>query len=271
MKSWLTACVLASLAAPAAAQFDLFKWNYTPGGGMGSQGSVGASTMYVGAGFEDPSGFQGFKTTAPVAGTVDVTIDYYLTWDGFCNASIPVFSEDGVLTTLATCSVWDQAYEFEVAAGSEFGFGLKTNVVNWPGVVGFVEFRFSPADNFSYWTDLGNGMGGTLGPPILVGQGLLHGGMPIKLKVTNAVPHVAATLVIGLSALDAPFKGGVMVPTVDVLIPGMSTDTIGALQLGTAWPPNLPPGLEVWMQAWVVDLTAAFGLSASNGLRATTP
>ena len=44
MKSLMTACLLAALAAPSAAQFDFFSWNYTPGGGMGSSGLLLAAT-----------------------------------------------------------------------------------------------------------------------------------------------------------------------------------------------------------------------------------
>lgn len=260
---------LALLAATSGAQFDLFDWNYTPGS-PDSSGSVAAADMWVDGGFNGQVGFQGFLTRAPVDGTVAFTIEHYMAFDGYCGASVPVFSENGVLTTLASCSVTNQSHTFEVAAGSEFGLGLNTTNPTFPGTVHFVQFHFIPADPVTFWTDLGQGMGGALGPPVLAGQGLLYGGMPIKLKVSNAAPHNPSTLVIGLSALNAPFKGGVMVPMPNLLIPGLLIGT-GTLTLSSHWPSGLPAGLQIWTQFWIVDPTAPLGLSATNCIKAIAP
>ena len=43
------------------------------------------------------------------------------------------------------------------------------------------------------------------------------------------------------------------------------------LDLAGVWPTNLPPGVQLWMQVWIVDPTAPLGLSATNGLLAATP
>jgi hypothetical protein len=187
-----------------------------------------------------------------------------------CYASVPTFKHNGALTTLAICSEWDQWFSFEVVAGDEFGFGLETFNPSWPGTMVLDEFQFTPAVGFDYWTDLGQGLGGALGPPVLTGQGLLYGGMPVELHLTNAAPQQPATLVIGFSALDAPFKGGVMVPAPNLLIAGLPTGT-GTLELAGTWPSNLPPGMQFWMQLWIVDPTAPLGLSATNGVLAATP
>ena len=259
---------LATLAAPATAQFDLFKWQYTPGG-PGSSGFVDADSMGFSGGFEDPLGFFGLLTTSPVSGTVSVKIGNYFPWDGNCAAQAPVFSYNGALTGLG-CSSSGQPFEFPVVAGVPFGFGLSTNQQTWPAVVGFTDFHFTPASGFAYWTDLGQGSGGALGPPVLEGQGLLHGSMPIVLHVTNAPPHNPVTLVIGVSALNAPFKGGVMVPTPNLVIPA-GLIGMGQIDFAGTWPNNLPPGVQLWMQFWIADPTAPLGLSATNGVLAATP
>ena len=267
MKFLLSACVLASLAAPAAAQFDIFDWDYTPGG-PGSTGAVSADFLGVSAGFEDPIGFQGFTTQSPVAGTVHFKVANYIAWDGNCSACAPTYKLSGALTTL--CSQTGEALSFAVGANTPFGFGLKTAQPSWPGFVGFGEFEFTPASGFVYWTDLGQALGGALGPPRLLGTGLLHPGMPVKLKITNAAPHQPATLIVGLGALNAPFKGGVLVPTPNLVLP-IGFIGMGKLELATTWPTNLPPSSQLWMQVWIVDPTAPAGLSATNAVRAATP
>jgi hypothetical protein len=259
---------LAALAAPASAQFDLFKWKLS-GGGSGAA-TVGATSMFVAADYGNALGFWGFTTRTPVDGTVDVRIHIYMTFDGECDASVPAFWHNGSSTTLASCSTWDQSFSFEVAAGDEFGFGLLTLNPSWPGTLTLDEFTFTPASGFGYWTDLGQGLGGALGPAVLAGQGLLHGGMPIELHVSNAAPHQPATLIVGASALNAPFKGGVMVPTPNLILPAGFVG-MGTLELAGTWPNNLPAGLQLWMQIWIVDPTAPHGLSATNGVLAATP
>ena len=267
MKTLLALSLVAALAAPTAAQFDLFNWDYTPGG-PGSGAGVFGDVLGVVAGFNDPPGFQGLTTTTPVAGTVQFKITWYVPWDGNCFACAPTFNHFGALTTL--CGQEGETLTFAVGGNATFGFGLKTTFPTWPATVNFGEFVFTPASGFVYWTDLGQGLGGLLGPPRLAGIGLLHPGMPVKLTIANAAPHQPATLVVGMSALEAPFKGGVLVPAPNLVLP-IGFIGMGTLELVTAWPDNLPPGQQLWMQAWIVDPTAPAGLSATNAVLAATP
>ncbi|HZM00424.1 MAG TPA: hypothetical protein VFD43_09250 [Planctomycetota bacterium] len=261
--------ILSCLAAPAASQFTLFNWDYE---GCCGVGGVDADAMGISGSWfpADDPGFQGFLATAPVHGVVRVNLDHYSAFDGVCDASVPVYVINGAMSQLAECSTSDQDVEFIVLAGSEFGFGLKTNFPTWPGFVQFDEFEFEPLSGFDYWTDLGGGHGGLLGAPVLSGVGLLHAGMPVTIGISNAAPHSAATVIIGFSALQAPFKSGVMVPTPDLIISGLFIG-MGTLDLAATWPPGLPPGVQLWMQVWIADQTAPLGLSATNGLRAATP
>ena len=74
-----------------------------------------------------------------------------------------------------------------------------------------------------------------------------------------------------LSAVNLPFKGGTLVPAVDVLVAGLPTSPAGELSLSAAWPPGVPSGLTVWFQEWIVDAAGPKGFAASNGLAGTTP
>jgi len=60
------------------------------------------------------------------------------------------------------------------------------------------------------------------------------------------------------------------VPTPNLVLPAGLVG-MGTLDLAGIWPTNLPPGVQLWMQVWIVDPTAPLGLSATNGLLAATP
>jgi hypothetical protein len=61
-----------------------------------------------------------------------------------------------------------------------------------------------------------------------------------------------------------------MVPTPNLVIP-VGFASLGALNFAGTWPNGLPPGAQRWIQAWIVDITAPAGLSATNGVLASTP
>lgn len=120
------------------------------------------------------------------------------------------------------------------------------------------------------WADLGQGLQGVAGVPALAGAGLLQSGLPWSLRLTELAPLSSTGLVIGLATLYAPFKSGVLVPSLDLLLAGLPTDAAGELTLAGSWPAGIPAGVHFWVQAWTVDAVAPAGLSASNAVRATT-
>ena len=120
------------------------------------------------------------------------------------------------------------------------------------------------------WTDLGKALAGAAGEPVLVGGGPLLGGCAVDFILTDAASAAPVLFVAGLSSLGLPLKGGVLVPSPDVLV-GLVTNGNGVLVLTETWPEHLPPGASWIFQAWIADAGGPSGWAASNGLSATTP
>ena len=128
-----------------------------------------------------------------------------------------------------------------------------------------------PPSTSAPWTDLGQGLAGTLGVPVLAGDGTLCPGDAFTVSLTNALPNSSATLVLGLSLLGLPLKGGVLVPNPDLLFFGLPTGPGGSIVLPSTWPATLPSGFELYIQYWIADAAAPKGYAASNGLEAKAP
>jgi probable HAF family extracellular repeat protein len=122
----------------------------------------------------------------------------------------------------------------------------------------------------STWTDLGSAKAGVSGTPVLAGTGTLAAGSSDQLSLTNAKASAANTLVFGVSLLNAPFKGGTLIPKPLLTIP-LPTDPAGAASLPFVMPAGLPSGVALYFQCWIHDPAASFGLAASNGLKGVTP
>ena len=131
-----------------------------------------------------------------------------------------------------------------------------------------------PADAASVpgdWTNLGNGLAGLHGIPAFSGCGTLAAGDPITLALTGAREFTSAHLFVGVSALNAPFKGGVLVPSPDVTILFLPTGPAGAITLGGTMPGGLPGNFSLYFQYWINDAAGPVGFAASNALRGITP
>jgi hypothetical protein len=116
------------------------------------------------------------------------------------------------------------------------------------------------------WTDLGGGLAGTSGtPPVLAGLGPQIPTASTKLTVTGGLPSQPGYLLLGLSALNAPFKGGTLFPNPDVLLV-IATDAAGMWTLVFSWPTEIPFGTQLWWQVWLPDAGGPKGWAATNGL-----
>ncbi len=258
------------LAAPLAGQFNLFDWSLQDDSGDG-YASLTPSTMFVSAEWFSQGGgaILAWGTVAPV--DARITLDmHFIGFDGTCGASVPIFMVDGAVTILASCGDF-KSLVLSVPAGAEFALGLITFDGSWPGTVTFTDFSYEPVPPVTVWTDLGQGLAGSLGVPQLIGVSLLYPHLPLTLNLLGAAPSSPTTLVVGLSQLGAPFKGGVLVPSPDLLVTGLLTSSGGKLVLSTHWPGGVPAGLSLTLQAWIVDAAGPAGLSASNALRAVVP
>jgi hypothetical protein len=76
--------------------------------------------------------------------------------------------------------------------------------------------------------------------------------------------------VVGITKQAVPFKGGVLVPSPNLLLP-LVLDGAGALHLATQWPASIPSGTSLWMQAWSPQPEALHGFVASAALQLIAP
>lgn len=263
-----SAAILAVFALPASAQFNEFYWALQDDSGDGITGLT-ADTMSTVADWPSANdALLVFKAVAPVTGSITVDL-WYMTFDGACGQSVPVFYLNGATTTLASCTT-SATFTFTVPAGATFGFGLETFDGTWPGWAQWTKFQFTPIPDFDPWTNLGSALAGVAGEPRLKGTSLLYPHFPLELMLTQGAPSAPVALVVGFSQLNAAFKGGVLVPSPNLLITGLTTNIHGALELDAGWP-GTPSGFTFYMQAWIADAAGPASFAASNALKATTP
>ncbi len=129
-------------------------------------------------------------------------------------------------------------------------------------------FRLEHVDH-DPWTELGNGLPGLFAPK-LSGSGTLEPLSDLRLAACDTFPFSTLSLVVGFSDVNAPFKGGVLVPAPDLVV-GLPTNGLGQVVLPTIWPSGVPSGISLWFQGWAPDFAAPHGLAATGALRATTP
>jgi hypothetical protein len=93
----------------------------------------------------------------------------------------------------------------------------------------------------------------------------------VTFALDNALKSAGFGLIIGLSELNAPLAGGLLVPTLDWAILGFSTDASGRFIAGGTWPSGIPAGFSTVHQWWVMDAGGPQGWAATNAVKATTP
>lgn len=121
------------------------------------------------------------------------------------------------------------------------------------------------------WTDMGGGLAGTTGIPLLEGTGDLVAGTPGSIKLSGGAPSAPCMLFFSLLKVDVPFKGGTL-----SAFPPMATFTFvsnpsgGLLLPWSSWSSVLPPGLELYFQMALKDAGGVNGASISNLLQGIT-
>ena len=106
------------------------------------------------------------------------------------------------------------------------------------------------------------------GWPIQVASGSFAGGTPFSFKLSGAPASSSVVHVVGLSVINAPFKGGTMVPMPTLLSGPWPTTSGGLLTIAGNWPMGVPAGLPIAAQFWS---SGPGGWSASSGVLITTP
>jgi len=99
----------------------------------------------------------------------------------------------------------------------------------------------------------------------LSGSGPATAGSSNQILLEYAKPNASAFLILGLTRIEVPFKGGTLVPAPDFILP-LTTDANGKLTLPFVLDPAIPAGTKLYLQTWIVD-AVSFGWASSNGLR----
>ena len=134
---------------------------------------------------------------------------------------------------------------------------------NWlAGWTASEAYGFTPHEP---WCDLGLGLGGQLGEPVLAGTGSLIPATPAGIELVNTVPFSPGLLLLATDRLDLPLFGGTIVPNpLTALSVGIVTDPLGELAIPFL-APDLP-GLTLHFQAFLIDPGAPEGLAFSNAI-----
>jgi hypothetical protein len=118
--------------------------------------------------------------------------------------------------------------------------------------------------------DLGGALAGSNGYPIQIADGTLIAGQPFSFRLVGGPWNGAAFHVVGIDRIDAPFKGGTMIPSVDLVNGPFQLDFLGGVTLGGAWPAGAS-GLTLYLQYWMPQAGGPAGFAASSGVRAEIP
>lgn len=125
-----------------------------------------------------------------------------------------------------------------------------------------------PADP---WTNIGFGLAGTGGVPLLAGAGTLATHSAGSLTLSAARPTSFAMLFVSLGGAGVPFKCGTLVPIPVAFELPLTTSTGGSVHLvWTNWPGGLG-GASLYFQLAILDPVAACGVALSNAARGDVP
>jgi len=114
------------------------------------------------------------------------------------------------------------------------------------------------------WSVVGEPLAGTT-TPHLAGHGSQVPGTVTTIKLSEAPPSALTFLVLGFSAYNVSFKGGVLVPKDDFVITDVASST-GIIQFSFPWPAIIPPTFETYWQYWIPDGSGPVGFASTNGL-----
>jgi hypothetical protein len=186
--------------------------------------------------------------------------DLVYTVDGGSPITVPMLGQFGSQARGVIPAQTDASVEYHVEV---------TDLAGNTGVSGAT--TFFQGGGSDPWTDLGGGLAGINGIPVLVGTGPLTTGSAGTLSLTNAAPSATASLFISLASTPAPFKCGTLVPVPIAFQFLLFTNGSGALPLAWGSWPNGLSGQSVYFQHAIADAAAVCGVSISNAVRGDVP
>jgi hypothetical protein len=91
----------------------------------------------------------------------------------------------------------------------------------------------------------------------------------MRFVMSSGRERSVTAFVIGLRRIDQLVFGGTLVPSLDVVLT-LPTDGIGRSSFAVSLPTSVPPGLTMYLQAWIADNRGRAGFSASHTLALRT-
>ena len=120
------------------------------------------------------------------------------------------------------------------------------------------------------WNDVGGAKANALNvKPSMTIKGNMSGGSVVTVDLANMTPAQNLFIVVGLTGIFAPFKGGTLVPNPDLVLPALPTFA-GNLTLPAVWPAGLPPCFDLYFQTWITGPGITGQFSATNGVQGQT-
>lgn len=162
-------------------------------------------------------------------------------------------------------------HEFTSAEGAlGSGFGVMLSAFGDADLDGAADLAIgTPTASFNEPLHVVHALDGK-GTPLLLGTGTLSAGSPTTLSLIHGKPSSPFLLLIGVALLEAPFKGGTLVPQPLLFVPA-ATNNDGRASFTAPWPAGIPGPFTFWSQAWFADGDGPQGFTASNGLSGTQP
>ena len=172
------------------------------------------------------------------------------------NVSVSMFSQAG------------QQFRAEIPGGATSYAITATDLGGNTGTTGTI----SIGGGGSPWSDLGQGLAGVSGVPVLAGSGPATSGSANALALTNAAPASPAALfaALGPAGVGAPFKGGTLLAVPVLIQIGFGTDGAGAITLPFVMSPGLS-GVSLVFQYGISDGAAVKNVALSNGVQLDVP
>ncbi len=170
-----------------------------------------------------------------------------------------------------------QLYSFEPDLTLRWTHPMRSGNIGGPALAADGTLVVADADSVRAfrtpgpWTDVGGGIPGVNGNATLRGLGTMTCGNDVVLSLRNARQGALSTLVMGSSSVQLPLLGGTLVPSPDLVVPGLPIGFGGHVDLTFTWPCGVGAGTGFWFQHWYPDAAAIRGVAASNGLRGVTP